>query len=182
MIVEDWRIEQLRAHGAQIGTRVFLGPDVYIEQDFAALLTIEDGAVLARGVCILLHDSALNNVAGGPVKFGRVTLGRNCYIGANSTILCGVAVGAGAIVGAASLVVSDVPEGMLAYGHPARVQGSVADLLDKHRQERAGSQRFFYIDMVPWRERVPDDHYVDPIMPRIRAFLAEQARDEAGGV
>ncbi len=152
VLTDDLRIVELRSLGAAIGQNVFLGADVYVERDFAPLLTIEDGVVLARGVCILLHDSALNNVAGEPLKFGHVVLGRRCYVGVNTTIACGVTIGAGAIVGACSLVTGDVPPDTVAYGQPARVQGTVRELIDKHRALRATGDRR-YLDMVPWRER-----------------------------
>lgn len=151
--MEDERILALRALGARIGERVFFGPDVYIERDFAPLLKIEDGAVLARGVSVLLHDSGLNNVAGAPLQFGQVILRRNCYIGANSTVLCGLEIGAGALVGAASLVTRDVPAGAVAYGHPARVRGSVAELAARHAQTDGAARRVFYLTMDAWRDR-----------------------------
>jgi acetyltransferase-like isoleucine patch superfamily enzyme len=144
-------IMQLRQQGASIGVNVFFGPDVYIEADFASLLTIEDGVVLARGVSILLHDSSLNNILGTPVKFGRVTLRRNCYIGANTTILCGVEIGERALVGAASLVTHDIPADMLAYGHPARIAGTVQELAARQQQDLRPQVR--YLDIQPWRER-----------------------------
>lgn len=148
----DERINELRALGARIGRDVFLGPDVYIERDFAPLLTIEDGVVLARGVAVLLHDSALNNVTGAPLKFGRVTLRQQCYVGANTTILCGTTIGAGAIIGAGSLVTGDVPAGMVAYGSPARLHGTVKDLDSRYR-ERASDDRYVFLALPPWRER-----------------------------
>lgn len=178
--MEDERILALRALGARIGERVFFGPDVYIEHDFAPLLTIEDGAVLARGVSVLLHDSGLNNVIGAPLQFGKVILRRNCYIGANSTVLCGVEIGAGALVGAASLVTRDVPAGMLAYGHPARVHGSVAELAARHAQAQPGARRLFYLDMAAWRERLaPEDAaraaaQIDALLRRIAWEEEEQ--------
>jgi acetyltransferase-like isoleucine patch superfamily enzyme len=149
----DPRILQLRSLGARIGQNVFLGPDVYIEHDFAPFLMIEDGVVLARGVCVILHDSALNNVAGEPIKFGRVILRENCYLGANSTILCGVEIGARAVIGACSLVISDIPAEMVAYGQPARVTGTIQELIAKQRQAGMTSQRYYYLDLAPWRER-----------------------------
>jgi acetyltransferase-like isoleucine patch superfamily enzyme len=48
---------------------------------------------------------------------------RGAAIGANATIICGVRIGAGALVGAGSVVTRDVPAGMLAVGNPARVVG-----------------------------------------------------------
>jgi maltose O-acetyltransferase len=149
---DDPRIVELKAMGAHIGDDVFLGADVYIERDFAPLLTIEDGVVLARGVTILLHDSALNNVANEPLKFGRVVLHARCYVGANATILCGVEIGARSVVGACSLVTKDVPPGTVVAGQPARVTGSVADMIDKHKRER-GNPRFGYLPLPAWRDR-----------------------------
>lgn len=152
----DPRIADLRSQGATIADRVYFGPQVYIERDFCALLTIEEGVVLSNGVSVILHDSSLNNILGEPVKFGPVVLRRNCYVGVNATILCGVEIGAGALVGACALVTTDIPAGAVALGQPAKVRGSVNDLAEKHRQTRATNQRFFFVDMLPWRER--DDH------------------------
>ena len=165
---DDVRIQELRAMGARIGRNVFLGADVYIERDFAPLLTIEDGVVLARGVTLLLHDSALNNVAGEPLKFGRVVLRENCYVGVNSTVLCGVEIGPRALLGACSLVTSDIPGDMVAYGQPARVQGPVKDSIEAHRLARSTDSRFFYLDLAPWRERRDE-----PVHGRINAFIRQ---------
>jgi acetyltransferase-like isoleucine patch superfamily enzyme len=151
-MADDPRLEHLRTLGAHIGGDVFLGADVYVEAEFAPLLTIEDGVVLARGVTILLHDSALNNVCGEPLKFGGVALRARCYLGANATVLCGVEVGAGAVVGAGSVVTHDVPAGAVAYGNPARVHRTVRALAEEHRRRRLTSERFGYLDLAPWRE------------------------------
>jgi acetyltransferase-like isoleucine patch superfamily enzyme len=49
-------------------------------------------------------------------------------IGANCTVLPGVRIGAGSLVGAGSVVTRDVPPGAVAIGNPARVVGRVEDL------------------------------------------------------
>jgi acetyltransferase-like isoleucine patch superfamily enzyme len=49
-------------------------------------------------------------------------------IGANAVILPGVRIGRGALVGAGSVVVRDVPAGRVVAGNPARVVKAVADL------------------------------------------------------
>jgi acetyltransferase-like isoleucine patch superfamily enzyme len=175
---DDPRLEQLRARGARIGEAVYMGLDVYVEPDFVPLLTIEDGVVLARGVSILLHDSALNNVLGEPLKFGPVTLRSRCYVGANATILCGVEVGAGAVVGAGSVVTGDVPPGTVAYGNPARVQGKVDDLAAKHRRLRETSRRFAYLDLEPWREH-REGEPLARALERIAAFVDQAAARKA---
>jgi len=50
---------------------------------------------------------------------------RGASIGANSTIICGVTIGEGAMVGAGSVVTRDVPPGTLVMGNPARPVRSV---------------------------------------------------------
>ena len=46
---------------------------------------------------------------------------RRASIGSGATILCGVCIGEGAIVGAGSVVTKDVPAGAVVAGNPARV-------------------------------------------------------------
>jgi acetyltransferase-like isoleucine patch superfamily enzyme len=176
---EDPRILELRRLGARIGEGVFLGADVYIERDFAPLLTIEDGVVLARGASILLHDSALNNVAGEPVKFGRVTLRSRCYIGANATVLCGVEIGARAVIGAGAIVTRDVPPETVAAGQPARLAGSLATLIAKHRAAAAGTAdpRIGYLPLPAWRER-RDPEAAQAAQRLIDDFVRELAHDK----
>lgn len=176
-MADDPRIEQLRRLGARVGRDVFFGADVYVEADFAPLLTIDDGVVLARGVTILLHDSALNNVLGEPLKYGRVVLRERCYVGANATLLCGITVGAGAVVGAASVVTHDVPPGAVAYGNPARVHGRVSDLADRHRRLRQADGPFGYLDITPWREH-RDGEAAARAAERIATFVRDMAGEK----
>ena len=153
---EDPRLTELRSLGATIGEDVYVGPDVYIERDFAPLLRIDDQVVLSQGVVILLHDSSLNNLVGAPIRFGEVHLGRRSYLGANSLIMCGVSIGEGALVGAASMVNADVAPGTVVYGQPARPAGTVEEVLARQRTE-AKERRSFFVEAQPWRLRTPDD-------------------------
>ena len=52
---------------------------------------------------------------------GPIRVGNACWIGDNVTILSGVAIGDGAVVGACSVVTRDVPPFSIAVGNPARV-------------------------------------------------------------
>jgi serine acetyltransferase len=52
-------------------------------------------------------------------------LRKGCSIGANATIICGVIVGAYAMVGAGALVSMNVPPFALMSGNPARLVGFV---------------------------------------------------------
>jgi acetyltransferase-like isoleucine patch superfamily enzyme len=53
----------------------------------------------------------------------RVTIGNDVWIGGHSTILGGLSIGHGAIVGAGSVVTHDVPDFAIAVGNPAKIVG-----------------------------------------------------------
>ena len=49
-----------------------------------------------------------------------IVLGRNVWVGSNSTILQGVTIGDGAIIAAGAVVTKDVPANTVVGGVPAR--------------------------------------------------------------
>ena len=61
-----------------------------------------------------------------------VTIKDNTWICGNVTILPGVTIGSGCVIGANSLVTKDIPDNSLAYGSPARV---VRDLTEENLRE-----------------------------------------------
>jgi len=61
----------------------------------------------------------------------------NASIGANATIVCGVKIGEGAMVGAGSVVIHDVPANTLVVGNPAEV----VRLLEEEDSRQTGSER-----------------------------------------
>lgn len=58
-----------------------------------------------------------------PEAFIPTILRQGASIGANATVLCGVEIGQGAMVGAGSVVTENVPAGELWFGNPARRRG-----------------------------------------------------------
>jgi acetyltransferase-like isoleucine patch superfamily enzyme len=144
---DDVRIELrggslLIGSGADIKTRCVLG--------VGGVLQLHGVNVLQYG-CIIHCDEAVtleshtglgeyttvidsSHVLGGPdgewqrqIRTAPVVVGRNAWIGAKATIARGVHVGGGAVVGANSLVVKDVPPGHLASGVPAQVIRPLAE-------------------------------------------------------
>ena len=57
----------------------------------------------------------------------RTVVKRGASIGSNATILCGLTIGEGAIIGAGSVVTRDVPPRAVVAGNPARVLRQLAD-------------------------------------------------------
>jgi acetyltransferase-like isoleucine patch superfamily enzyme len=60
-------------------------------------------------------------IASGIESYGRMTIGMNCWLTSGVTILGGVSIGYGTIIGANSLVTIDIPPFALATGAPARI-------------------------------------------------------------
>jgi len=54
-----------------------------------------------------------------------VTIGDNVWIGGNSVIFPGVTIGDNVTIGAGSVVTKDIPDHVLAFGNPCRVQRSL---------------------------------------------------------
>lgn len=50
-----------------------------------------------------------------------VTIGDNCWIGANSTINPGVTIGDNVVVGSGAVVTKDVPDNCVVAGVPAKI-------------------------------------------------------------
>lgn len=69
---------------------------------------------LAFEVAVLTHDRTRQ-------LYADTYIGQNCFIGARSLILPGVRIGDGAVVGAGSVVVKDVPPGCVVAGNPAQI-------------------------------------------------------------
>lgn len=93
------------------------------------LLSIGDRVSIAPNV-VFICESLPNNspsllahpyVAENLNRRGRIVVGDDAWIGASVTILPGVRIGEGAIVGAGSVVTKDVPPGQIVAGVPARV-------------------------------------------------------------
>lgn len=90
---------------------------------------VHTGALVGRHVVInsgalVEHDAVLGDgvsISPGVSMGGRVRIGRATFISTGAVIAPRVSIGAGSIIGAGAAVVADLPDGVLAYGVPARV-------------------------------------------------------------
>jgi acetyltransferase-like isoleucine patch superfamily enzyme len=124
-------------YGCVIGDRVKIHCNGYIAQ----FTELQDDAFLAPGVTIANDlfpgDEASARAMAGPL------IGEGAQIGVNVTILPYVRIGAGAIIGAGSVVTRDIPPGTIAFGNPAVPVRSVDDVRDvEERVRRARRSRF----------------------------------------
>jgi acetyltransferase-like isoleucine patch superfamily enzyme len=88
------------------------------------LVEIGDKCVIGAESMLLAHGPGFDQQK-------RTAIGDYTYIGYRVTILPGVSIGEGCIIGAGSIVTRDIPPGKVAAGNPARV------LRDVRPEERA---------------------------------------------
>ena len=109
----------------EIGNRVSLNRDVYLNADVGGRISIGDDALIgprtvARTCNHRFDDPQVPiNVQGHECK--NIEIGAGAWLGANVTLVPGAKVGAGTVVGAGSVVVGELPSNVLAAGNPAKV-------------------------------------------------------------
>ena len=121
--------------GARIGSQCNICDNVFIEND----IIIGDRVTIKSGVQLWDGISVGNDVFIGPnatftndkfprskhypESFSKTVIKDGASIGANATILPGITIGDGAMVGAGSVVTRSVPSGAVVTGNPARITG-----------------------------------------------------------
>jgi len=78
---------------------------------------------------------------------GSIVIEDNCIIGSNAMLLPNIRIGRNSIVGAGSVVISDVPPNSIVMGVPARVIGSI--------------QKYKERCIARWKEQKPPDLYIE---------------------
>ena len=127
-----------------LGTNVYFGTGVTLDDAHGHLVTIEDDAVIAAGVRILTHDAAGNRRT-GLTWVAPVRVCRRAFVGAASVLLSGVTIDEDAVIAAGSVVARDVPARTVAAGVPARAIGTTG-ALDRKRlaSDRSVFDRLLY--------------------------------------
>ena len=139
-ILYPWRRLVLRLFGARIGRDVKIRPSVRVTYPWKleigdhswvgdnvelyslGAIRIGRNAVVSQGcyLCAGTHD---HRDPAFPIIDRPVVVEDQAWVAAQTFGGPGVTIGSGAVVGARSVVLSDVPPGMLAAGHPATVRG-----------------------------------------------------------
>jgi UDP-2-acetamido-3-amino-2,3-dideoxy-glucuronate N-acetyltransferase len=139
--------ELVNLYGCQIGDGTRIGTFVEIQKNaligknckisshsfICEGVEIEDEVFIGHGVKFINDlyphaTTAEGNLQGeADWKVLRTVVRARASIGTNATILPNLSIGRGAMIGAAALVVADVPDHAIVAGVPARVIGDVRD-------------------------------------------------------
>ena len=120
-IYEDCYIRNV--NNISIGENVSIWPMCYIE--CSGGISIGNNVAIAHGVTIMSEEHIYSRtdipIKDQGLRFRKVTIGNDVWIGAHSVILAGVNIGDGAIIGAGAVVTNDVMSNTVVAGIPARL-------------------------------------------------------------
>lgn len=127
---EEIRRYFLSLTGVDIGEGTWINPQLIVVSDRFSKnsLTIGKRVAIAPGVIIISSSNPNNSllksneyVKNELIKDEKVIIGDDVWIGAGAIIMPGVIVGKESIIGAGAVVISDVPEGAIVAGAPAKI-------------------------------------------------------------
>jgi len=117
----------MRRMGCHVGKNVFIGDYVRVDLGHADLIYIDDYAHITAGCRLLCHQRNLkdyhvgDNAAKCGYRLGEIHVGKGVMVGMETMIMPGVTIGDGAVIGAHSTILKDVPAYTEAMGSPAKV-------------------------------------------------------------
>jgi len=127
VVISKGSVIQAKNGPLHIGDECDIGAHVII----TSISTVTLGKnVLIAGNCYIggarynLEDLDTPIMYQGIYSRGPITIGADTWIGASATIIDGVTVGKGCVIGAGALVTKDVPDYAIVVGTPAKVIGS----------------------------------------------------------
>ncbi|MFG6148035.1 acyltransferase [Halobacillus sp. B23F22_1] len=99
--------------GMKVGDQTAFALMVMVDIMFPEKISVGRNSVIGYNTTILAHEYLIREY-----RLGKVEIGSEVLIGANSTILPGVKIGDGAVISAGTLVHKDVPPGTFVGGNP----------------------------------------------------------------
>lgn len=137
--------KDIKTLGANIGNNVkFIEPinqNIFSSEPY--LITIGDNTTVSSEVIFLTHDGStrvLRNLATNEkekqtVIYGKIIIGKNCFIGCRSIILPGVKIGNNCIIGAGSIVTKDIQDNSVCAGQPCKFICTIEEYKEKHKND-----------------------------------------------
>lgn len=128
----EYTTEKLIKMGMRVGNNFSRLNGVILDPSHCWLIEIGDNVTLAPRVHVLCHDASTKTFL-NYTKIGKVKIGNNVFIGAESLILPNVSIGNRVIIGAKSTVTHSIPDNSVAVGNPAKVICSLEEYLNKQK-------------------------------------------------
>lgn len=142
-------IIHLKSIGVNIqGKPSFIAPSVYFDGADYSKISLGHNITISFDVVFLTHDGSMHTVCKGLdvknkevllkkdaidrlVSVKEISIGKNSFIGARSTLLPGTIIGENVLVGACSVVKGIIPDNSIVIGNPARIIGKTSEWIEK---------------------------------------------------
>lgn len=164
-LVDKAYIEMCKARGLKVGKNViFIEAPAFGSEPF--LIEIGDNTKITANCTFINHDGAMYVIRSmekylDARNFGRIKIGRNCFIGNNCTILPGVEMGDNCILGAGSVLNSSTQPNSVYAGVPAKFICTIEEYGDKALANNVMYPRHLEND------RAALDHFISENLPKI---------------
>jgi acetyltransferase-like isoleucine patch superfamily enzyme len=103
-----------KLRGVRISGKVFIGDDVYLENEYPECVELHDGAQINLRSILIAHTRGS----------GKIVIGKDAFVGANCVLTASpgvtLSVGEGAVIATSSVVASDVPPHTLVGNEKAK--------------------------------------------------------------
>lgn len=120
----SFRVKLVKSAGVKFvdSSNVFIGQNVTFDNIYPEYITIGKRARITTGTKIFTH---FLDVTKPPYSFytGKVVIGDNVFIGANSLIVKECTIGNNVVIAAGSVITKDIPDNWIVGGAPAKKIG-----------------------------------------------------------
>jgi acetyltransferase-like isoleucine patch superfamily enzyme len=152
-------INYLRKRGVKVGENTKFFGSVHIDPSRPYLVEIGRNCILTGGVSLTCHSYDWGVLREKYGEFlpssGKIVIEDNVFVGGGSIILKGVRIGRDSIIGAASVVTNDIPQGSVAAGNPCRVIMTIEEYYRKRKKEYLQEAKSYALELYKKTRRVP---------------------------
>lgn len=142
-------LNYLKKRGMDIkGKPNYIGENVYFDGADYSKINLNDNVTISREVMFLTHDYSMHTVYKGLdienlqkvidkdnqdslLILKGISVGKNSFIGARSSLLPGTKIGDNVLVGACSVVRGNIPDNSIVMGNPAKIVGNTDKWIDR---------------------------------------------------
>ena len=124
-VLSSWIVFTQRMRGVKIGNNCHIAPYVLFDLVYPKMISIGNNVTISSNVMIFAHINPTTNSSlkkhGYPRTVNPVKIDDGVIISPGSIITAGTNIGKNCIIGAGSVVSTNIPENSVVLGNPARV-------------------------------------------------------------
>lgn len=134
-------VKKLQKLGLKIGENFQYGSGCFFDPSHCFLISIGNNVTFSSKIHVLAHDASTKKYT-GYTKIGKVFIGDNSFVGANTTILPNIHIGENVIIAAGSVITKSIPSNEVWGGVPAK---KICDL-DEYLNKYSNKNEFYYFE------------------------------------